>query len=899
VAAFLFSLLSFSSFADCTYLPAYSAPFRASILDLAAEGNDLWAATSYGVQLFDRSVDPPSLTATAAVPGTTRVVRVSGGTVYAGSGSRVYTVRRSGRSLSVSEFANGGGTVNDLLVTPLNLYVATSNGLLQIDLLQPSSSALLPTSSANVTALATDGTNLYVADGDSTVEVFSISIPSLPQRIGTLAGLPRSSSVAVTPGRIYVSDGQSTIVFAGSGPSAAAGATLPFGTTSLSTTGSVTWAAGSDRRIRALDWTNLATPVELFATDIAPSGGTINRIAAIEAGSGRTLVAAGDAGLLTFDTSAFVPPFSVKSYASGATTSVLWADTRLYATRASGGVSEFTRSSSGALTAARQWDARVQTLHDMTNGLLLTSSGKTLLYWSVPLTATAPVLVNSVAMRANVTGAILVNNGTAWVLLEDASLWSVDLSQQPPLPQPIDLGGMKPAFLAHSGSAVALAELQSDGNTLVRFTTGDLGSARTALVAGAATGGIAMSSATIALFTFRGINLIDIASGAVTVLPQSNAVLARKLAIAGTTLLELTDTSLLVWDLTSRRLIRTLPLPADGVALAATDGYAGIATTSGVASVGYASASGTPQLAAAANGNASYKKAVAGGERLYLFDGRTIDIFSTAFGLAPRWTGSVRPAGVIDVAASSNGFFALSSSGAVTAYSRDGATLASTTIDEGTTITPLAIVTARSAVWVAISKGCLVGGCEKKTIVLDGRTLARTASLDGGVLDATSSGSRAYAIFDLPAEVRVYDITDATHPSQLAARATEGTRLPVSVSYASGTVYVLGDKLIEYAEASLTKTAEHFDAYQPDLTGAVSYIDQRVRADANCAVVSGRTFTPQLFALPQWSATSREVPSAVKSVAAGNGRLFLLTEHSLEVWTTGAVTAPPRRRPSV
>src|SRR5258707_866414 len=64
--------------AQCNFTLVSSGEFRASYLDIAVDSNDLWAATAYGVQLFDRSVDPPSLVASLALPGVTRVIRSCG-----------------------------------------------------------------------------------------------------------------------------------------------------------------------------------------------------------------------------------------------------------------------------------------------------------------------------------------------------------------------------------------------------------------------------------------------------------------------------------------------------------------------------------------------------------------------------------------------------------------------------------------------------------------------------------------------------------------------------------------------------------------------------------------------------------------------------------------------------
>src|SRR6185295_9541854 len=72
---------------QCSFTPVYSGAFRAAALDLSVDGSDLWVATSYGLQLYDRTVDPPSLVAAIPLSGVTAVVRASGGTAYVGSGS--------------------------------------------------------------------------------------------------------------------------------------------------------------------------------------------------------------------------------------------------------------------------------------------------------------------------------------------------------------------------------------------------------------------------------------------------------------------------------------------------------------------------------------------------------------------------------------------------------------------------------------------------------------------------------------------------------------------------------------------------------------------------------------------------------------------------------------------
>ncbi len=549
-------------------------------------------------------------------------------------------------------------------------------------------------------------------------------------------------------------------------------------------------------------------------------------------------------------------------------------------------------SSSGAFTAARQWDSRVHTLYDSSNGFLLSSTGSLLTYWTLDSLG----LVSSVSFRSNIVSAVAVGF-TAFVVLDDRTLWSADLTQQSPAPQQITISGTNPSSIARSGNALAIADLRDDGTTVVSyFASPDFTKPpQTVSVPGTATAPVALSGSTAAVFTFRGINLIDFGSGSVSVLPQSNTSVAEAIAFNGSQVAELTESALRLWDPATGKIVRDFPLPVSGSALAV-DQMAAIATSTGVTGVVLDSPSVLPQLVSTRAGNAYYKKIAAAGDRLYLFDGRSVDIFSTTSGAAPRYISSVRPAGIIDFGVAANALFAISSSNTVSAYSRDGVLTAQAVLSEGSDVQPLAMSVAGGTPWISISKGCLTGSCQKQTLVLDPHSLVRTAVLDGAAVDITGSGTRAWAIFDdLPATVRVYDMTDPLHPSLLVSHAAEGSATPVSIAESSGTVYVLGDKLYAYDESSLTKTGEQFAAYQPDLSGVFAYVDQRIRIDGGCGFVSGRSAAPQLFALPSWTAsTAPPVPASVRAVAAVPGRLYLLTDDSVELWSTQPVIPPSR-----
>lgn len=897
-----------AAFPQCDFTQRYSGQYRSSVLDIAIDGNDLWAATSYGVQLFDRSVTPPRSIDLVAIPGITRVVRASAGISYAGSGSAIFVLRRSGDGIAIVNSVDAGGTVNDLLLAAGYLYAATSNGVVQFslgDAANPARTLAQFETSPNVGGLASQGSTLYIADLDSSVEVFSISNPASPQRTGTLSSLPRSESVAIGEGgRIYISDGQSTDIFFSSGPAPTKVATVALGATSFARlAGHVGFVAGADRRLQAVDFTLPANPVRLFEAEIATAGGTIDRIGALLAADGRLYAAAGDAGLVVYDISAFTSPFPVQALGGGATTTIVSAGNKFYVAKAAGGFIEYSRGSNGHLTLARTWETRVGAVHEVTDsGFLLTSSDRVLTYWT--LNSSSPASVITATFRQAISSAVL-SGSVAYVVLEDRSLWSANLTQLTPAPQQIATPGVSPSAIARSNTALAIADIRDDRSTRIAFyPTADFGNPRLASVDGIATAGVALSGTTAAVFTFRGITTIDFAStpAMTAVLAESNLDLVRSISLRGNTLVSLDQRTLSIWDLTTRRRARRIALPAEGVAVHVPAGqalYADIATNDGVATVAYTSASQAPALRSIESGNRYYKDASAAGDRLYLFDGQSVDVFSTAFGSVPNYLMTIRVPGMVDFAISAENVFVLSGSRTVHVYTSDGVLLNQTTLPDTLASEALRVEAVGGVPWVAVARGCPTA-CEKATLVLDPRSLVSTSTLSGAVTDVVMAGTGAYALFEIPAEVRVIDIGDPLHPAPLVNRATEGALLPVAIAHANGIVYVLGDRLYAYSESDLNNIGTQFEPYANDITSSFTYVDQRLSIDGGCALVSGRSFSPQFFAVrsaAQWNALSTiPVPATAKALPATPGRLFVLTNYSIEVLSTTAPAQFPRRR---
>ena len=863
-------LLVFPLLADCNFTLGYSGQFRATVFDVAVDGNYLWTATGYGVQLLEASATGPRILDAVPLPGSTRVISANGnGLAYAGSGAKLIVLRRNGSQIEVVRTIDAPGVINEILITS-HLFVATRSGIADYDLLDPTNpsrtSAVLTTSRPNVTSLAIAGNTLYAADGDTTVEIFNVSIPSIPQRTGALDALPRAGAVhASSDGYLLVSDdvGQNTDIFSGTSRLAR----VPYGSTSFAgTTTGALFVAGGDRTLRAIDLSDVNRVAELFERQLAPTGGTSNDIFDLVRSGNTLYVAAGDLGLLTFDVSTLAPPFPLVSYGGGATTSALIIDgstPKAYFTNASGTITE----TSLQLAKLRESfnPGATSLIHDSRGSDLLLSTGANVSLFSFSGTTF------EATFRANVTRAVLLGD-TIVALLADQSVWSVKTTTGS-TPAQVDTGGAKISYLARSATAYALAEVREEGTTVLR-----VGEKRFT-IEGAASGGLALNATHAAFFTFRGINLVDLTSGAVTVLPNSTGVFPKQLQFAGTDLLVLGERSLVVWN-TANLTSRTHNLPANAVSMHAAAQRAVVATSEGMLAINYGAR--LPDLLTEPDINRYYTKAVTGRDRLYLFGADGIDVYSIGTGLAPQFVAAVREPGLIDVAATPDRFFTLGGDGAVTAYSAAGVQLAQTFVALGPDSQPEAIFTAGEAVWVSLSLGCQSGVCAKGTFVLDPKTLAVAGMIEGGVVDLAVSGTRAFAILDLPGEILAFDISNPLLPS-ITAHIAAPARL-TSIAVANDTVYAVGEKSYTFTTALVRKTE---DSQVP--------VTQTPEVDVagGCVIVSGRAENPELLG----STATVQVPSPVRSVAAHGDRAYVLTDHSIEVWVH-SVPGPAKKRRS-
>jgi hypothetical protein len=872
----LFLVFSLPAVPQCSWTPRASAQFRSTALDVAVQDGFLWVATGYGVTLIDANT--LVVADAVALPGNTRVVYADPrGVTYAGSGSRLYVLSRNGRTLSVVRFVDAGGTVNDIAAAGSYLFVATSNGIAHFDAIEATNPLrapnTLPTTGTNVTSVAATATKLYAADGDFSVDIFAIGTPALPQRTGELTSLSRAAAVHAAGDTVFVSDGsgQNTDVFIGTTRIAR----LPVGTNAFAAFGNgVHFTAGTDFTLRAVDFNSTTFVKEIYEHTLSPIGGTDYVIHEIVRSGKKLYVAAGDIGLAIYDVGTLGAPYPIAAYRTGVTSSTVVSGDRAWFADANGTITETKINPSGlTMTTERTWTGGML-VHDVDGTKLLTSNGSEASIWS--LEGVVPAKTQTSTFPSAVKAARFHGDDMVAVLA-DGKVWTGGAT-----PQQLALPAI--AFLDRAGTTWTFAENRDNGTTLLRyFPTADFSGAPVLHTIPGITTGLAASATRLAVYTFGGLRVLNVDGSVHATLQLS--LIPQQFTFSGNDLLVLGDRTLFVYE-DAKTLVRTHDLPANAIAIDAAPSVATIATIEGMTAVSYLGAAQPRPVVPFTS--RYYSKVVAAGERAYLIDRDGIDVLSTATGDLPRYMATVNAAGIVDIAATPSALFTLSAAGTVTAYSTHGVALRQMTINEGPDAQPLAIDTAGNAVWVSISRGCLTGGCQNKVLVLDPATLSVTSTMNGAVVDVVASGNRAYALFELPNEVRTINLTNPLQPSQLLAIPSP-TRA-TSVTARQGSVFVAGDRLYEYAENTLVQKAAYLPALSPDKA-------QQVRIDGNCLLIAARNANPETYnattiipAPPQF-----DVPSPVRGLAMLPGKVLLLTSHSLEVWSSLAPENPKRR----
>ncbi|HYC59079.1 MAG TPA: hypothetical protein VEK79_05885 [Thermoanaerobaculia bacterium] len=871
VVSLLLFLFASNLFADCSQWTAKtSSQFRTTAYDLSVDGDFLWLATGYGVQLLKNG----SIVDSIALPGSTRIVRANGnGLAYAGSGSQLIVLRRDGRNITRLTTVNVNAAINDIEIVSAALFAATTNGIAHFDLFNPSApfrtSVILPSSSSNVTSLAFAKTTLYATDGDASVEMYSVAVPTLPQNIGSLTSAPRANAVHATSDElIFVSDrfGQTTDLFS----STIFLERIPLVTTAFAASGDQThFIAGPDRTVRAVNFSDTDRIAELYAADLALTDGTVNAIQAM-AREGETLyIAAGDIGLVTLDTTAIARPYPLVSYSGGATSSVRASGDKAWFSNLAGRITQHRIDSTGiALVEERSWDAEAgSVVRDFRNNGLLTTSGAKATVWS--LVSATPVQATTITFGGTIANAVM-SDAHVVALLADGTVWAAPNGQS--TPTRITVPTM--TLLTRAGSAIAMTEVKESEvqtQTVVHYwAAGDLAATSQKFTLSGAASSLALDATRAAIFTIN-ISVVDLATGNVRVIAGSDRIIPKQMTFASDDLLVMDARRLLVYD-DARTLLREHALPAEAVAFDAASSIAAIATFKGTAASRYLVDLPQPDAAFASS---HYTKMAAARDRVYLMDDEGIDFFSIVTPWAPRFVTTIPAA--FDLAASDNALYTLASNGIVTAYSRAGVAFAQADIRDDFNSEMVAIRMAGNTVWAAVANGCTVQGCATRTTyVLDPNTLAVTAALNGNVIDVAVSGTSAYALFSFPDEIRVLNIADPLHPSSIVI--TAAPEFASSIAYSSGKVYVLAAKVFGYSEPTLAQVEQRLTDVTPNPA-------HRLRIDGTCALVARGTDAPVLYDLPSWTASSSQftLPSNLRSFAVRPGMVLLLTEHSLEL----------------
>ncbi len=880
---------------------------RSTALDVALDDSNLWVATSWGIARYEIVNGIPRRVVTRPLPGNTAAVVVGSARVYVGSGSAVYALARGGEG-EVLGTGTSPGSISDLTLVGSYLYAATSAGVVQFDLIDPDkpvASRTLSTSTGFAVRLAVVGTTLYAADGDASVEAYTIEVPSFPQGVGSFGSLPRTRAVSEAGGRLYVSDGQRTEIWFGTGAQVTmVGAVAAGGNAVVAEGSQFVYLAGDDRRLRAYDVSSASSPVKLFSSETGPVGGTVNQFLQLVMDGKRLYIAAGDAGMQTWDTSDFAAPFLLRAHDTSTGSSVVSFKGGAVAAREENGLLRYGVGSDGAISELASWDIdKVSTPLDATEATLLVATGTRLRRFD--LSQNPPAETGSVALSGGIRSAVLHDAG-AVAIQTDRSVWSIDFTAG--TASQISLGTAAPLFVAADGRDVAFAEFGEEGTTTVLYyPEGNFGETPgTATFEGAATSGITLSARRVACFTFRGITLVDFSTGgAVSVIPGSNIGIARDIELSGTTLFLLMSSSLQVWDVVTREKTRDVGLEGSttAVAHAAGESSAIVASSEGLAAIQYATGSPPPSLASIpAHSNRYFTTALMGDGMLHLFDGRDLATAPLDSAGIPGPGRVLKPdVAAIDVEAIGESVYFLTPDGNVRGLTVAGKEVASYRVDESPDQRILSMRAVAGALWVSVEVNCLSGGCEFRTIVLDPRGgLAKTAMMSGSAVDASEEGSEIWAIFEVPDEIRAIDASDPYHPVTTASTTSTGDPVSIARDTKRAAVYVLGDLLYVYGN-TLNLTGQLLAQWSPDPSGRVGYIDQQVHVIGDCAVVTGRTFEPTVHEItsatvwnPQPVPGSRA--AAVRSAVRNGTKLYLLSDYSLEIWSSTPVTTP-RRRP--
>lgn len=869
----------------------WSSPHRHTALDLAVDGSDVWTATGWGVVLQTAVAEAAPVAGTSvAVPGRTASVAARGGIAWAGSGAALYTIRPTADGLVIENVLPLNGTVSDLVLHGDYLFAGTSAGLLQIDLLNPLRPIVartLPASAGGVISLAAGSNRLFAVDGDVSVDVYNISVPSLPQRVSEINAFPRNAAVSVAANHVLISDGRQTRIFTISEPASFVG-TLATPVEAATSLGGTLVAAASGRDVRVWDLANPASAALLWSSSLPVTAGTVNRSSAVAFVGGTLIVAAGDAGQPSWALGRIETPYRTMAWRSAPISHLLVAGDSLITSHPAGGMHSWRRTSGGLQHRGAFEEDAPQAVADTEAGRFVAFSGATLTLWDH---STFPhQRVGSAQLDAPVRAAVL-RNSRAFVLLTNGTGVTVDFTVSPAAVQPWDPGVPSPYGLAAAGDRMAVIGLEGN-ESLVRVQAFGGPQQQAVRIAGSATAGFAIDAAgRVAALTFAGLHLIDVSANTARIIPDVTPV--DDLGIVDEEIALLRGDAIEVRRWSDGAAVRQIALPASFSVSAPIPGTRQIAL-GGETMIGLVQiddAGSAPSLLSGVWSNRFVRDVYVEESWIYVRDARRMTRYrlSPAGSLVPvAWFDL--PAGIVDVVIASGWPVLLDNAGEVTKLDWRGLPVDRVALPQSADFVPLNLEVAGGAVYASYRRGCTSGACEERTDVIDPSSMDVTASLQGGVVAATSNGNTAFLITQLPRELVRLDISDPLHPVVVGHGALESDHVSLAWDPSRNVLWILGSRLTRVDPVSLAAGASYLDSWQAREGAELSFNDQRVRVNDGVLLVTGRGAGPLLWpgGDPASGAIIWNTPAEVLRVEPLRDGFAVLTTHSIEIAVTPA-----------
>ncbi|MDX1584520.1 MAG: hypothetical protein R3338_13070, partial [Thermoanaerobaculia bacterium] len=422
-------------------------------------------------------------------------------------------------------------------------------------------------------------------------------------------------------------------------------------------------------------------------------------------------------------------------------------------------------------------------------------------------------------------------------------------------------------------------------------------------IEGLATSGAGVGQSKIAVATFRGLSLLDLASEEERVVPFGGGQLPRALTIAS-------DEVVLVGsDRVERRraldgsLIDEIPILSAGLSVSAESPSRAVVGAAGaIYTITLETEASQPEPLGRLREARFFEEVAVGGSVLHLVEEETIVSRVLQSQSVSATSRSVVYAGdLVGVAATSYGACALDSRGIVICTGGQGETVATGEVSALDDASFLSIHSANDAVLVSLLEGCFGTGCRKRTVVMTPQsgTLVTGSEIEGEIVALSQSGERLAVLTDLPGEIRLYDMSSSTsNPSLVASRAIEEDAYAIALDAERNAIYAIGERVIVFSIPSLDVVGELLEPFDPTL--GLPAVDQRIVVHGDRAVLTGRSSSVLVYRIDgpaEWTPVETiDLPGVVRELSRDGSLLVGLTEYSIELLDFGP---PPDRRRAI